>query len=416
MSCNRWSIERANRTGFSIIELMIAITISLIVLVVMMQAFRRASGEIKKGRAMIEMASEMRAVGETFRRDLAHLTVSPRVWNLNSECDGYFEIVEGAQNDATYAADPVTYPGMSFFGDVDDIVAMTIRSGEKPFRGRWVDAGGNTQIVESHVAEVVWFTFHEDVDEANGNVDMDDRVTLYRRVLLVRPDLALSMPAAPNDTVDGFFRLNDISSRPMGAGMVANSLSDLTLRENRYAHNTAAFPYEIQRTSLANATAALDRRNPTGEDILLTNVAGFDVRVYSPNAPVKTPNDAQFLGPNDPNYSANAAAADAEGAYVDLGWGAGGVGSGWFAAAPVQFPVSPTWCSWSPHYFYNTNATNGLDDNGNGLVDEEAEMTALNAQAPYPWPIRGLQLMMRGIEKSTRNIRQVTITSSFVPE
>lgn len=401
------------RRGLSIIELMIAITISLIVLVVMMQAFRRASGEIKKGRAMIEMASEMRAVGETFRRDMAGATVSPRLWNLNSESNGYFEIVEGPDNDATY----MNNAAMSFFGDIDDVIALTVRSGEKPFRGRWVDAGGNTQIVESHVAEIIWFVVHENVDDAivapGTAVDMDDRVTLYRRVLLVRPDLAITEVAA---NIDTYYLNNDISARPVGANLVANTLADLTLRENRYAHSTAGFPYAIQGSSL---TARLLL---TGEDIALTNVGGFDLRAYSPNGPAKTPNDSQFLGPNDPNYTTNTDPAITEGSYVDLGWSGNATGTSWFEEVSAIGSPS-TWDSWSPHYEYNgidddgdgltDEGTNGLDDDGDMLVDEEDEQ---EAPAPYAHPLRGVQLTMRGIEKSTRNIRQVTITSSFVPE
>lgn len=441
----------ANRKGLSIVELMIAIAISLVVLVVMMQAFRRASKEIKKGRAMIEMASEMRGVGETFRRDLAHLTVSPRVWDLNSEPNGYLEIIEGAQEDATYPANPGLYPGMSFFGDVDDVIAMTVRSGSKPFRGRWVDTSvvpAQTRIIESYVAEVIWFVFNDNRDDAAANVvDMDDQVVLYRRVLLVHPfdpnnpsqPIPLNRTAATPAEVDAFFIENDISARPVGANIVANSLSDLTARENRYAHNQAAFPYLFDPALLVN------RRIPTGEDIMLTNVCGFDIRAYSPDAPIKTPNDTQFLGPNDPNWTqpnTNPAPLSMEGAYVDIGWG--GTVNGldddgpgydddgdtaideadevdepdeaeyWFArrANPIA-GLERTWDSWSPHYFYGSAATNGLDDDGDGIVDDEDESTYT---APFPHPVRGLQLTMRGIEKSTRNIRQVTITSNFVPE
>jgi hypothetical protein len=54
-----------------------------------------------------------------------------------------------------------------------------------------------------------------------------------------------------------------------------------------------------------------------------------------------------------------------------------------------------------------------LDSDADGLVDEHDERETV---APYAYPIRALQLTMRGLEKSTRNVRQVTITSSFVPE
>jgi hypothetical protein len=364
---------------------------------------------------------------------LAHLTCSPRVWNLSSESDGYFEVIEGIQNDATYAANPATYPGMSFFGDVDDVVAMTIRSGEKPFRGRWVDGAGNMQIVESYVAEVVWFVAFDDVDETDGRVDMNDRVNLYRRVLLVRPDLALN---GSSGNMTAYFLNNDISARPVGANLQANSLGDLTLRENRYAHDASTFPHAIQGNWLR------DRRLATGEDILMTDVAGFDIRVWSPDAPMKSLNNQHFSGPGDPNYTFDVDdpadpidTFDAkEGAFVDLGWGGTSDGldndgdgatdeadeaasANWFSVRPGTLAaIARTWCSWSPHYFYGTQATDGLDNDGDGQVDEEDEMTSLNRAAPYPRPVRGLQLTMRGIEKSTRNIRQVTVSSSFVPE
>ncbi len=181
------------------------------------------------------------------------------------------------------------------------------------------------------------------------------------------------------------------------------------------------------------------------EDILLTNVAGFDIRVYSPNAPIMELNDQQELAPGDPHYDdlanppppAPPPAPEpvfAEGAFVDLGWLTtmnpaplpGWPGwTDWFgAAANAKSQLVRTWDSWSPHYEYNgvnddavptiDQGTNGLDDGGiANVVDDEEERETM---PPYPYPIRALRLTMRGIEKSTRNIRQVTITSSFVPE
>ncbi len=461
---------RTYRRGLTIFELLIAITISLILLLVMIQAFQRASAEISKGRATMELASQLRSVGELMRRDLTNATVSTRLWAPTSECNGYFEVVEGVRNDDTYPAltrlppaDPNYRQDVGYIGDYDDVLALTVRSDGRPFRGRWVDGGGNTQMVESNMAEVVWFVVHEDIDEADGIVDRDDRVRLYRRVLLIRPDLTLTAAGS----IDEFFRLNDVSAHPQGGAMVANSLDELTRRENRYCHNMTAYPFVLEKGWLENrrlhqlpgepSNPVLARLN--GEDIVLSDLCGFDLRVYSPNTPIKS--DGQFiLEPGDANYVASALPTQNLGGYVDLGWEnvVGPSTNGWFAIMPTAksglnwmapAPYTPTygpsldllwaqnrtWDSWSTHYFATyplinglnddgdgqtdeldelaTARLNGLDDDGDGQVDEEDE---LETAPPYAYPIRGLRVTFKAIEKNTSSVRQLTINSGFVPE
>ena len=90
----------------------------------------------------------------------------------------------------------------------------------------------------------------------------------------------LLLPAAYTD--------NDLSLRQVGGNVLPNGLSDLTKRENRFLHNFAgvvsagAFPYNNVMTNLpANGTLSGNR---LGEDIVLTNVLAFDVRVFDPDA------------------------------------------------------------------------------------------------------------------------------------
>ena len=486
--------RRAPR-GLTIFELLIAITISLILLAVMIQAFQRASSEISKGRATMELAAQLRSVGELMRRDLGNATVSTRMWAPTSECNGYFEVVEGIRNDNTsLLLDP--FPGIlppstlgttdDYVGDYDDVLALTVRSDGRPFRGRWVDGTGNTQMVESNMAEVIWFVVHEDIDDTDFYVDRDDRVRLYRRVLLIRPDLTLTAPG----TIDEFFRLNDISAHPQGGTMVANSLDELTRRENRYCHNQTAYPFVMEKGWLesrrlhqlpgepANAPI-LARLN--GEDIVLSDVCGFDLRVYSPNAPIISdgqfviePGDANFLPGNYPNRiggyvdlgfeQTNGIDDDADGSIDEFANGADDDGNGfvddgtenelhcWFASGPngksglspplnfslVRDPTwvnSRTWDSWSAHYYATYRIINGLDDDGDSQIDELDELVLarlngldddsdgqvdeedeLEVAPPYPFPIRGLRVTFKAIEKNTSSVRQLTITSGFVPE
>jgi hypothetical protein len=248
--------------------------------------------------------------------------------------------------------------------------------------------------------------------------------------------------------------------------LVPNSLGDLTKRENRFGHYptdlgvTPAFPYSL----VSIAPLAGSR---VGEDIILNNVLSFDVRVFDPDAPIQVISPGGGVTPGDPGY-AGGSTSQGYGAYVDLCWGRGmtpstavavvAPGSAFPAAnstAFQSFGVKPinnaatatalsgtlatpqtanatvnavVYDTWSTHYESNginengnvdsnnkpltDEGTNGLDDNSNGLVDEPLEA---ETSAPYPVPLRGIEVRIRCYEPSSRQVRQVTIRHTFVP-
>ena len=55
---------------------------------------------------------------------------------------------------------------------------------------------------------------------------------------------------------------------------------------------------------------------------------------------------------------------------------------------------------------------NGFDDNGNG-VDNPTER---NTSPPYPVPLRGIQIKIRVYEPTTEQVREVTVTETFLPD
>jgi len=55
---------------------------------------------------------------------------------------------------------------------------------------------------------------------------------------------------------------------------------------------------------------------------------------------------------------------------------------------------------------------NAIYDNGTGGVDDVAER---ETSPPYPRPLRGLQIRLRMIERSSEKIRPATIVCDFVP-
>ena len=436
------------RPGLTLIEILVALTMTLIVLGAMMQAFQYASVEMSKGRSMIELSNQMRVAEEVLRRDLKGLTVEPRVYTENEIPLGYFELIEGPRYDQTGPTDSGAQqnPIYSYLGDHDDILAMTVRNNERDFRGRRLATGGATVTIESSVAEIVyWTSFSNRSNNINvaNPIEFDEGITLFRRVMLVRPDLGTVATGLNSDQVNYFFQQNDISCRIVADGsglydIVANSLSDLANRANRFCHidGTANFPNQLSRSNLLARRALYDLDGdgtpdqPTGDDILISDIAGFDLRVFSPGTSIKV-DAGVVVDPTDIGYASSAAVAFTANAFVDLGTSDGG----WFAGAPAtlsgleniayhaNYPgLDYTWDTWSPEYEYDgiaqgggdpDPATNGIDDDNQNGVDDDGER---ETKPPYPHPIRGLKVTFRVVNKNSKQIRQSSIVHSFVPQ
>ncbi len=218
--------------------------------------------------------------------------------------------------------------------------------------------------------------------------------------------------------------------------MVANTLADLTRRQYRFAHNSTPFPYacdwgQLGLPTLAECSGNWKVGNFTGtlpaakahldfwsnrtstttdsypwadtyfgsgsrlsDDIILNNVIGFDVKAWDPTAPT---------------------AGGGQGAYVDLGGGSGNKLGG-YGDMNSQLRGSSTtsriYDTWSTTYL-GDNANNGLDDDNNGIVDDDAERAH---PSPYPVPLRGIQVKIRTFEPDSKQIREVTVVQDFLPQ
>lgn len=463
------------RPAYTLIEILVSTALTLMLLMAVVQIFGSVSESIANSRAALEMADQLRAAQMTLQRDLEGVTVTmspPRRPELG---EGYFEYTEGpigpAMSIDDVAKNTQTPSGNieadSTVGDIDDIVAFTTHTRSSPFVGRvsMIDAaGGSVNSAESQEAEVIWFM--------RGH-------TLYRRVLLVLPNFDANLSVSGVQMQLGtapFYRDYDISVRNSdgGGALAANSLSDLTKPENRFAHRItggspgtpfhAHFAYSgttIVRSAWANlglptlcecsangwvagkrlpalgtatvgtfdawlnphpsslqdpATGALTAyMGPrVGEDVVLTNVIGFDVKAWDPTAPVLlvtpgSPNQPYTLLPGDRGYmtklrdylnSVSGVSVVSYGAYVDLnylcrvqdpslsgtaptnaalaplnnssfGW-AGNARSRVRGMEPIttSSPATNSYRSavydtWSTHYEYD-----GVDTDGDGVVDQ----------------------------------------------
>jgi hypothetical protein len=88
-----------------------------------------------------------------------------------------------------------------------------------------------------------------------------------------------------------------------------------------------------------------------------------------------------------------------------------------------SYPFGATYDTWSVSYerdgidqlgtgSYDLQ-TNGVDDNGDGVVDDVGERETV---PPYSQPLRGLRVRIRMYEPSSRQIRQATVETDFLRE
>lgn len=550
---NRLALSRckaavAARRGYTLIEILVATALSLLILGAVVQLFGTVGNSISQSRSFLESSERLRTAQTRLQADLKGLTVSPLPPVKPEENQGYLEIIESpnvqgpkglyrtdySQNNPANFIQPAvpspvdTNKGNqldSTIGDTD-ILMLTTRSTGKPFTGKYLQPDltdpmfirSSVISVESDVAEVAYFVRGRD---------------LHRRVLLVAPSLPLyAQPNKANPWIQnsacGFYADNDISVRHYLDGTVdkvtANTLSDLTRRECRFAHPTVAFPYDAREwrdlglptskeTSDVNFIAGVwdttriatgptkptvmdsffskrpdlkftippssysyprydswtnDRTarlsdsellntnaNPAvpyqgsavADDVILTNVIGFDVKVWDPGAPILQeqgtgrplyPGDPLYILPGHPQYAPNLTYdVVGFGAYVDLGYcylydptgwatkplpcpppqplfnrygeGLSGLNGGPFAAR-----VYDTGCFSSQ---YTGTAIDGFDNGllgpGASIVDNDMEKPATS---PYPHPLRGVQIKIRIFEPDSRQIREVTIEQDFLPK
>lgn len=548
------------RNGLTLVELLVSVTLTLLVVFAIVQVFSMLGETMTKGRATIEMAGNLRAVANRLQEDLDNLTCPVRPWIDPAAGQGYFEYVEGLnvgipnviRNPPCRGSDvdaynaslgrPATnsriaignnfWPGpdgivdatpgqgqQTHFGDLDDVLLMTIKAANEPFRGRvdLVDGDPMTgyQVLESEYAEVIWWA---SIDSATNSV------VLHRRQLLIVPSLNntatglvygpfTSSPFLTPQMLKRFMHANDLSVRivtnntGVPIGLAANSLGDLTTPRNRFGHfrinrsisptYAQAAPFEPISNPLTSDewafmldwrylsesldpstgtalspnhlvlgaetfNAVSDRR---GDDVVLPEVLAFDLRAYEPKAPLMVidgsgiamgssgfnPATSQAVPPGSPGYDfrvvnnqiSNGLSVP-RGAFVDLMYGdyhlyqpngaAPATVYGELGVGPAELVVGAGQGSGiSPPYlamaFYSTwseglehdgidqdnsgipdQATDGLDnDNASGVDDYDERET----RPPYNVPLTGIEVRIRMLEPSTRQIRQVSVVGDF---
>jgi type II secretory pathway component PulJ len=381
------------RSGFSLAELLVASTIGLLVMAGVASLFSVFSRSLSQSQSTVDLTSRMRAAAWKLRQDLDGVTCPVVPWLSPDANTGYFEISEGPQRDTTltFVANAGT---ANLEADTDDVLMFTTRAPAGSFSGRYLTAD---RTIESPYAEVAWFC----QEAANQPAAGTKVYNLHRRQLLVLGYVGL--PEFSGNSIAGavpaIYETYDLSLRSEGGRLYPNTLGDLTKRENRLAHG-AAFPHALTLDIAARPTwqaATFSQTERAWEDVILTNVVSFDVRVFDPQATARRAGGVT-LYPGDPGYAAGTPAtpAPAAGAYIDLGGGQGGrLGQ----PADPKSGLVATYDTWSQHYVAG----------GAGLNDPAAYTRA----PPYPVPLEGVEVRIRCYDPSSKQVRQVSVRHSF---
>ncbi len=254
----------ARRRAFTLVEVLIATTITLLIVGGLTVMFGNLSETVADSRALATLLNSIRHAKNLLSSDLSGSTAVTMPPLSPEQGLGYFEQIEGpigpvfypiskvispnivshTDNKYTYPLNDANLPQLlaemaniggdtqgddSTQGDVDDILMFTTSSLDTPFLGNTDQSNYRT----SQSAEVIWFV--------RGG-------TLYRRLLLVAPaspsssgyggsplSLRMSEFRTPAGTFSGSTFLNE-----------GNSLASLTMRENRFGHQPSAFPHDAR--------------------------------------------------------------------------------------------------------------------------------------------------------------------------
>jgi type II secretory pathway pseudopilin PulG len=413
------------RRGITLIEMMVSITLTLIIMGTVMTIFGMITGAVADNRALMETVDRLKSATARLQADLQGLTCSTMPWNRIESASGYFVYAEGLATDATPKTDTswlqipedeimreLAKDPSFVLGDCDDVLMMTSRSRGAPFVGK-----GPNGPIESYLAEVVWF-----VRPAEVNATVKP-LLLYRRVLLIIGPEQWTRLGVGGTSPQEFFSRYDISAHydQQSGRMVANTLADLTMPENRFAHSVkgaSVGSISVGGDSMIRPFPMSSERY--GEDIMLTNVVGFDVKGFDSWGGFGTAaEDGVAMVPGDFSYSTG---AGSRGVYVDIGSGGGD-----YAGQPRQEStlagisgLRGVYDTWSFHYEHDGISRRGgkdrgtdlLDSDGTGGVDDAAERAT---SAPYLRPLRGIEVSVRAYEPDSRQVQQVTIVSDFTP-
>jgi prepilin-type N-terminal cleavage/methylation domain-containing protein len=261
-----------HRTGFTLVEILVALALSLVIMSGLGYAFGFLGRKLQDGRAEVHLSGTGNSISVRLRDELRRVTVKTTPPISRNEGAGYFMYYEGPMCDAStaiYGQQPTSDNELTFadskWGDCDDYVAFTAKAPPGSwFTGKvpqFVVQPGSSSFtpveITSQYAEIVYwvspewehgpwqdytlgprsgdtydngvpvFKDGEYTDPSAPGYRLPDRYVLRRRVLLIRPDLNVNghLPI-PSGHRDDFWFHREFArgtSPPVTYGYVGNT-------------------------------------------------------------------------------------------------------------------------------------------------------------------------------------------------
>ena len=415
--------------AYTLVELLVALALSLLLLLAVTELLSRVGGTMNDTRSAMSVSANLHEAALLLRQDFARIPDSlaskPQKIAAGedvSDRDGYLEIVEGPdtigshpfvnKNDLDEDGNPRSDTTV---GDVDDIIAFTAFAyrfrglDHANFRGLVLGDTGEFRIEETEAAEIAWFV--------RGN-------TLYRRVRLIPDDASVSerarrenrllhvfrgAPDSASRTTQFPFPLYDLRPAYSGWRYLRVPTLEETIHENWTEPQWKTIPINLDELeenpdlweqphffpnlqdrrsgSLTGFVARPNRHPRAGEDVVLTNVLSFDVKMWCPKV-------SEF---------------------VDLGWTCEEqcpCGNQCPSLPIDDVDVCPTKCAdrCSPWCITRNNQPLLLRTWDSWTCEYSGES---HPDPPYTAPLQAIQITLRCFDPASRVIKQVTVVHRF---
>lgn len=132
------------RSGMTLIEVLIATTLTLLMMLSLAQGFKTLSESVSAGRSKLTLSDQLRGISTLLRNDLEGITVNSDTPQSSLARTGYFKYYDGPLSDSSATlfnylpvGDVEKRVGASRWGDIDDIVMFTSKAKDGEwFRGK----------------------------------------------------------------------------------------------------------------------------------------------------------------------------------------------------------------------------------------------------------------------------------------
>jgi prepilin-type N-terminal cleavage/methylation domain-containing protein len=288
---------RQHRRGFTLVEVLVSLALTVFILAILSQAFGTGADTFRTLKTVGDLNASLRTATTMLRSDLSapHFEGQRRIsdanyWRVGPPVQGYFYLSQGTTAPTTEGLDVFLNPSRRASGTV---LAMTVRAtGTRPqnFYEAPVPAG-SPLISAGTITTGMAAARYQDVNSFSSQWI---EVNYFLQPLVIG---GLQLSADGSTPLYALYRqqrmvVGDNGTLNWGANAVSANLlasyqpyvscqANATNANNLYFNSPADLTIPQRRTATACTPLKDATNNPTGTDLLLTDVLSFDVKVLT---------------------------------------------------------------------------------------------------------------------------------------